>query len=178
MDETPLALSQNEDAEFEELLDRLFGDVIVDSNDAQSDGQLENFERAEDQERSHIITSILRRYRAAYQSKVKFQRWCRYVLFGGCVVLIAVLSWTIVWAVRSTISSAELDLSHVSTIITALVSFAALIMKLVETITSYCFPENDEQYIVDIIKSIQQNDLERKKERNRAAEAKGNRKKD
>lgn len=49
-------------------------------------------------------------------------------------------------------------------IITASVSFISLVIGLLTIITKYFFPENDEQYITKIVETIQQNDLENKKE--------------
>lgn len=59
-----------------------------------------------------------------------------------------------------------------ATVITTLVSLVVSILELVHIITKYCFPENDEEYIVQIVNSIQDNDLAKIKESNRAAEAK------
>lgn len=55
--------------------------------------------------------------------------------------------------------------------ITAMLSLVVSILDLIRVITKYCFPENDEEYIVKIVESIQNNDLEKFKEINRSAEA-------
>ena len=43
-------------------------------------------------------------------------------------------------------------------------SFISLVIGLLTIITKYFFPESDEQYITKIVETIQQNDLENKKE--------------
>lgn len=43
-------------------------------------------------------------------------------------------------------------------------SFISLVIGLLTIITKYFFSENDEQYITKIVETIQQNDLENKKE--------------
>ena len=46
-------------------------------------------------------------------------------------------------------------------------------MELLQTITKYIFPENEEEYITRIVEMIQNNDLENKKE-NIRVQGKGN----
>ncbi|WP_297998267.1 hypothetical protein [uncultured Oscillibacter sp.] len=48
--------------------------------------------------------------------------------------------------------------------VTACVSFLGLVVSVLLIITKYFFPENDEQYITQIVKSIQENDLANKRE--------------
>lgn len=64
----------------------------------------------------------------------------------------------------------DLDLSGVAAVITTALSFIFAIIKLMEVITKYCFPENDDEYILKMIQEIQENDLANVKEANHAAE--------
>lgn len=50
------------------------------------------------------------------------------------------------------------DLNAIVGFVTAFVSFAGLVFGLMTIITRFAFPENDEQYITDIVKAIQDND--------------------
>lgn len=58
----------------------------------------------------------------------------------------------------------DLKIQDVAAFITACISFISLIIGLLTIITKYFFPENDEQYITQIVESIQKNDLENKRE--------------
>ena len=60
-----------------------------------------------------------------------------------------------------------MDMSNVVALIAANLSLVVSIIELVRIITKYCFPENDEEYIVKIVESVQANDLETYKESNR-----------
>lgn len=139
-----------------------------------SDKQLaDNYHSEEERNRSRTISLILSQYERAYRSKVTFQRRYRRILFWGCMIVVGLFAREIMRLVISaTSNTGEMDLSGMATLITAIVSLVISIIKLVEIITAYCFPEKDEQYIVDIVRSIQENDLAKDKEYNRAAEAK------
>ena len=68
-------------------------------------------------------------------------------------------------------NASSIEISGAVAIITAVISLVVSILELIHTITKYCFPQNDEEYIVRIVESIQNNDLERTKEYNRTREA-------
>ena len=65
------------------------------------------------------------------------------------------------------------DRANVVQIISVCVTFLGLIIGLLQTITKYIFPENEEEYITRIVEMIQNNDLENKKE-NIRVQGKGN----
>lgn len=67
--------------------------------------------------------------------------------------------------------ASPLDVTGAVTLIASVVSLIVSILELARIITKYCFPKNDEEYIVKIVESIQDNALEKLKETNRAAEA-------
>ena len=66
----------------------------------------------------------------------------------------------------------ELAISSAISVVTVIVTFVVSVLELVKIIMNYCFPDNDDEYIVQIISSIQENDLESVKELNRSIEAK------
>lgn len=177
----------NSEEFFEQLLNAAINEGADNSGRASnspSDSQLENdgqlndyFLDEEARIRSRHITTILEQYAFAYTTKAKFQNFYRKVLFWGCssiVVLFCIAIIAVVVVALCNLSS--LDLSGAISIITPAISLVVAILELVRIITKYCFPENDEQYIVDIVTSIQTNDLEKYKENNRANEASGGRK--
>lgn len=140
-----------------------------------SDAQLgDNYQPEDQKERSRAISAILRHYEHSYKNKVDFQ--CRYrkILFWGCSLIIIAFVGATLCVLNYAIHNIDsIDISGVATVITATLSLVISIMSLVQTITKYCFPKNDEEYIVRIVESIQGNDLERTKELNRAAEVRG-----
>ncbi len=140
-----------------------------------SDSQLtDNYEPEEEKNRSRSISTILRYYGESYKNKIDFQRRYRKVLTIGCGIITVVFAIALLLVVKYAVKNAsELDISGIVTIITAIISLVVSILDLIRTITKYCFPENDEEYIVKIVESIQTNDLEKYKEHNRSNEARG-----
>lgn len=138
-----------------------------------SDEQLrDNPYPEEERERSQSISAILRHYEYSYKNKVEFQCWYRKILFWGCVVIISIFTYTTLKILTYTMENiTALDFTGVAAVITATLSLVVSIMELVHTITKYCFPQNDEEYIVRIVESIQNHSLEKTKESNRSAEA-------
>lgn len=47
-------------------------------------------------------------------------------------------------------------------LVSVCVTFLVSVLGLVQVITKYCFPENDEEYISKIVGAIQDNDLQHK----------------
>ena len=94
------------------------------------------------------------------------------MLFWGCSAIIVIFSISVLWVLAYSLCHiSSFDVSGIAALITALLSLIVSILKLAEVIAKYCFPKNDEDYIVKIIESIQTNDLAKIKESNRAAEA-------
>lgn len=143
------------------------------SSGLESDNQLnDNYQPEEEKIRIKAISSILCQYENAYKNKVEFQDKYRRKLFWGCagivILFVIIIAGIILYAVCN---AGSMDFAGMVAIITAVVSLVVSIIELVQIITTYCFPENDEEYIVKIVKSIQENDLARMKELNRATEA-------
>ena len=138
-----------------------------------SDAQLtDNYSQEEEKTRSRSISTILTYYGQSYKNKIYFQDKYRKILFWGCGAIIALFVVAEVCILIFTLKNVnKLNLSGVAAMITATAALVISILDLVRVITKYCFPENDEEYIVKIVKSIQNNDLEKFKESNRSAEA-------
>lgn len=138
-----------------------------------SDHQLfDNYTDADEKERSYSISKILECYRKAYSGKVDFQQTGRKILLIGCGIIVCAFVFAVLAVLIYTLRNASgLDLTGMAAVITAVVSLVVSILKIIQIITQYCFPRNDEQYIVKIVESIQTNDLEKFKESNRAVEA-------
>lgn len=131
---------------------------------------------AYDQEAKHeharAITSILKNFDSSYQAKVLFQSNNRNVLFWSLICVVGLFSLAIIVVVIYTLfASKQFSYADVASIITVLVSLVVSVLELVKIIVQYCFPDKDEEYIVKIVESIQNNDLERFKELNRTTES-------
>lgn len=164
----------NSDAYFDKILENAkTGTEKNPSSGLESDNQLhDNYQPEEERVRIKAISSILCQYENAYRNKVEFQDKYRKKLFWGCAGIVLVFVIIIACIIKYAICNAgSIDFAGMAAIITAIVSLVISIIELIRIITTYCFPENDEEYIVNIVKSIQKNDLERMKELNRATEA-------
>lgn len=124
-------------------------------------------------EHTYAITAILNSYKESYHNKTKFQERYRIILFWGCSGIIVIFMFAVLYVLRLSVMAAnDFSVPGVITIVTGILSLIVSILELVHIITKYCFPENDEEYIINIVKSIQEHDLEIIKETNRASEAK------
>lgn len=165
----------------EEYLTRTESEESVLSDAGSGDGKevshpdqhiFDRFKIDEEKDRSNSISDILRFYRDSYRSKVDFQIKYRKILFWGCgtiIIAFSIAMLVILW--YAIYFTDRLDLTSVAGLITATVALVVSILELVHIMTKYCFPDNDEEYIVKIVESVQSNDLEKYKETNRSTEA-------
>lgn len=132
----------------------------------------DKYQPEEQKNRSRSISAILSHYEQSYDHKVRFQRLYRMILFWGCSGIIILFVVAILFIlIYAAFHLDSIELAGVATVITSVISLVVSMLELVHIITKYCFPEKDEEYIVQIVESIQGNDLEKIKESNRAAEA-------
>ncbi len=162
----------NSEEVFEELLKEAKSGKIRENKNSgtlESDAELTDYYQSEERKkRSRSISEILSSYKASYQNKIEFQQKYRRYLFWGCSSVVVAFALAILLILGYTILNAEkMDMSNVVALIAANLSLVVSIIELVRIITKYCFPENDEEYIVKIVESVQANDLETYKESNR-----------
>lgn len=119
---------------------------------------------AEQEARDKEITRLLKAYVKAYESKVRHSVWCRYLILGLCIAVIVFFSIGLGWfSWRMVSAETGIEATDLASFITACLSFLGLLIGVLMVITKYFFPENDEQYITQIVKSIQENDLANKR---------------
>ena len=106
----------------------------------------------EQKQRDTEVTRLLAAYVKTYEKKTERNARKQDILFYSCLAIIVI--FTIIFV--AAIIVAFLRITSVS--------FIALVIGLLTIITKYFFPENDEQYITTIVETIQQNDLENKRE--------------
>lgn len=170
--------NRNSNEEFDRLLQQAQANRASQNSDASvipplpSDSYLkDNFQIEQRKLRTLHITSILQYYKDNYNDKVTFQKFYRKILFWGCSAVIIAFSVAVIAIPGFVIwHHSDLDLAGVAAVITTALSFVFAIIKLMEVITKYCFPENDDEYILKMIQEIQENDLANVKEANQAAE--------
>lgn len=115
--------------------------------------------------RDKFITELFSAYLEAYRDKVESRGSYQKDLFITCIRIVWIFSIAFVLLIAASmfaLGSTE-NISTAISVATASISFLVLIIELLKIITRYCFPENDEQYITEIVKAIQHNDLEDKK---------------
>ncbi|WP_325214495.1 hypothetical protein [Oscillibacter sp.] len=119
----------------------------------------------EQKTRDALITKLLRSYVYAYEKKVWHSVICRYLILAPCMGIIVSFAWALgVFFRQLTGAPAGIEMTEMVSFVTACVSFLGLVVSVLLIITKYFFPENDEQYITQIVKSIQENDLANKRE--------------
>lgn len=165
----------NTDSFFEELLNNAKQNAdkgkILNLGLKSDEEFTDHYELEEEKGRSHSISAILQSYEDSYKDKIEFQKKYRRILFWGCSLVIVSFAGAIMVALYYTFKNlANIELAGMAALMTAILSLLVSIIKLVHTITKYCFPKNDEEYIIKIVKSIQKHDLKRVQEHNRIIE--------
>ncbi len=123
------------------------------------------FATAQQKKRDAQITELLTKYVDSYKKKVRHSSICRYMILVPCLVIICLFSSVLLcFSVRIMKANSQVEISDMISFATTCISFITLIIGLLTIITKYFFPENDEQYIATIVKTIQKNDLENKRE--------------
>lgn len=129
-----------------------------------SDTEFEdNFQTHEQKVRDIEITKLLKKYVESYCEKIKIQSKYRKVLLVLCSSVI--VSFSIVFLILLLLMSfgkVEFCTANTVNFVSICITFLLSVLGLVQTITKYCFPENDEEYISKIVETIQANDLQNK----------------
>ncbi len=120
----------------------------------------DKYQTAQQKRRDLYISKLLANYVNHYKAKTKSNHWYKVVLF--CVALIWVTALFIFFGyiLLKAINSEE---NNLAVIIGSFVSLVGLPIGIIKVIATYIFPKNEEQHITQIVKNIQDNDLENKK---------------
>lgn len=111
------------------------------------------------------ISNLLESYVNAYKSKITTQKCFRCILFLISMLIIVAFASVFVSLLVNFDFSSDLDTSEsLIGLISVCVTFLTSVIGILKIIVKYRFPENDEKYITEIVKAVQQNDLENKKE--------------
>lgn len=125
---------------------------------------VDHFQTKQQQERDKVITKILTEYASSYAKKGRVKEQCQKFMIFICGVFVVISVFGILGLTCRVVIAPESisDLSALAAFVTAFVGFASLVFGLITVITKYAFPEDDERYIADIVKAIQDNDLSHK----------------
>ena len=127
-----------------EKLNRIFSSISI----MQADSEIslkDRWQTKQQQERDIHITRLLSFYVSAYDRKTDFiNTYRKKIVEVLLAVLIAVVIIMIV-TTGKTLSSPIASLEQLVGLISAYISFSALIIGLIKTITEYVFPKDDEQ---------------------------------
>lgn len=139
----------------------LSGDEEVDENFKPF---VDHFQTAQQRKRDETITELLKEYSHSYAEKGRVKRLCQEYIMFVCGVFVVVSVFGIIGLSCRVIFTPESisDLNGLAAFVTAFIGFVSLVFGLITIITKYAFPENDEQYITEIVKAIQDNDLKHK----------------
>lgn len=137
--------------------------LLQERNRSKLDDFDDTFQTSNQRIRDEYITTLLGAYLKAYQEKIEQNKTLRRkVLWWSAAVAFVVLGLCgLVTALYfMTPSNAGFDLVA---LISAYATFAFVLERVVLHVTRYAFPVDDEQYITEIVKAIQDNDLEHKR---------------
>lgn len=137
----------------------------VDNDNDMNKVYVDTYATRQQKARDRKITELLTTYVETYNYKSKSNKWYKGILFFICVgILVAFCISFIVFICNVDFNREANSIPDVIQLISVCVTFLGLIVGLLQTITKYVFPENEEEYITRIVELIQNNDLENKKE--------------
>lgn len=129
-----------------------------------SDTLKDQWQTVEQKKREREITRLLQEYVTAYGRKAQFQYKTRKTILRALCPTIVILALAFGAAVYILIRNGIGNLEAFAGILSVCVTFAGLLLGSFNMIVKYAFPEDDEKYITEIVKAIQSNDLENKKQ--------------
>ena len=129
----------------------------------------DSWQTKEPRSRDAIITELLNQYMLNYTNKAHRNKGYRLVIFiVEIVLLISITGLCILLSIYFFLHQ-DKNVGNIISLIASYLTFAGLIIGILKIVTEYVFPKEEEKYITDIVKIIQTNDLEHKKENIKAA---------
>lgn len=152
-------------SELDSISDSLTFFHPVDNDNDINKAYVDTYATRQQKTRDRKITELLSTYVETYNYKSKSNKWYKGILFFICVgILVAFCISFIVFIYNVDFNGEANSIPDVIQLISVCITFLGLIVGLLQTITKYVFPENEEEYITRIVELIQNNDLENKKE--------------
>ncbi len=106
--------------------------------------------------REDAITELLSECVELYKGKMKSNKWYRLVLFSICIIIIVACTFFFGCLIVSLINNDNTEgIQNVISLITVCGSFLSLVFGILQIITKYVFPENDEDFIAKVAEIAQ-----------------------
>ena len=151
--------------ELDSISDSLTFFQPVDNDNDINKAYVDTYATRQQKSRDRKITELLSIYVKTYDYKSKSNKWYKGILFFICIgILVAFCISFVVFVSNVDFNGETSSVADVIQLISVCITFLGLIVGLLQTITKYVFPENEEEYITRIVELIQNNDLENKKE--------------
>lgn len=151
--------------ELDSIADSLTFFRPVDNDNDMNKAYVDTYATRQQKSRDRKITELLSTYVDTYNYKSKSNKWYKGILFFICIGILLAFCMSFIVFIRNVDFNGEANsIPEVIQFISVCVTFLGLIVGLLQIITKYVFPENEEEYITRIVELIQNNDLENKKE--------------
>lgn len=155
---------------FEEIEDDFDWDDII-TEPLEESGLEDKWQTQEQKKRDRRVTELFTAYVEFYQGKAKAGRGYKLSIFIICIIILLAVIGCLAAVTWFLINNSEKNPGEIAAIISAYITLAVSIVGVFKLVVEYVFPKDDEKYITEIVKAIQQNDLENKKENIRAKRA-------
>lgn len=126
-----------------------------------------NYGTDEQVARDKQITQLLTKYVHNYSNKIEKNGEYKEHIFMVCesiIIMYAIIIPVVILFACSSRRGRITTGADVAALISVCVSFLGLIIGLMQIITKYVFPEKEEEYITQIVRAIQENDLKHKEQ--------------
>lgn len=144
------------------------GDVMPFFTKVSSPSQLEKtfndpYLTEEQKKRDREITKLFMYYVSSYDKKRTSNPIYKNIILGMCCFIIAVFSGMFIYLlfhVAKTMNTIRVN--NVVALITVCITYLTLVIGILKIITEYVFPQKEEEYVTQLVKAIQKNDLKNK----------------
>lgn len=149
----------------EETMDNAMSSIVSSPSNDTDLSYKDKFVTEEQKQRDTEVTRLLQAYVETYENKVEVSKWYQRCIFYPCIFIICIFAGVLIlFSYYIATQKTSIKITDLAAFITACISFISLIIGILTIITKYFFPENGEQYITQIVETIQKNDLENKRE--------------
>ncbi len=149
------------------LTDDSGGFSIADSNESLNTQFTDKYTTDEQKKRDREITKLLKSYTDNYIAKSKSNRTYKRIIFItsiGILIIFFIMFLSLLYKFKNiNIANNDNIVNNIISLITVCITFLTLVIGILKIITKYVFPQNEEDYITQIVNSIQDNDLANKK---------------
>ncbi len=149
----------------EEAMNNAMSSIVSSPSNDTDLSYKDKFVTEEQKQRDTEVTRLLQAYVETYENKIEVSKWYRGCIFYPCIFIICIFAVVLIlFSYHIATQKTSIKITDLAAFITACISFISLIIGILTIITKYFFPENGEQYITQIVETIQKNDLENKRE--------------